>query len=144
VIVLGPVAIGMFIKRWKPSFANNMEKPVKILSAIFLALIVIAITIKERETLVLHFGEMGWPVLAFNLLSIAVGYYIPLLLRVEKKQAIAIGMEIGIHNGTLAIFIALSVINNATMSVPPALYSILMFFTAAAFGAMVKKTASVG
>jgi BASS family bile acid:Na+ symporter len=43
-------------------------------------------------------------------------------------------MEIGIHNGTLAIYIALNVMQDATMSIPAAVYSLLMFFTAAAFG----------
>jgi BASS family bile acid:Na+ symporter len=52
------------------------------------------------------------------------------------RQSIAIGMEIGIHNGTLAIALALSpmLLNNATMSIPAAIYSIIMFFTAGAFG----------
>lgn len=48
-------------------------------------------------------------------------------------------MEIDIHNGTLAIFVALAVLGNATMSVPPAIYSIIMFFTAAAFEYLVNR-----
>ena len=35
-IVLGPVAIGMLIKRQMPGFAARMDKPVKILSGLFL------------------------------------------------------------------------------------------------------------
>ncbi len=54
-------------------------------------------------------------------------------MRLPKKQAIAIAMEIGIHNGTLAIFIALNVLQNPTISVPAAVYSLLMFITAAMF-----------
>jgi BASS family bile acid:Na+ symporter len=54
-------------------------------------------------------------------------------LQLPKRQAIAIAMEIGIHNGTLAIFIALNVLQNPTISVPAAVYSLLMFFTAALF-----------
>jgi BASS family bile acid:Na+ symporter len=46
-------------------------------------------------------------------------------------------MEIGIHNGTLAIFIALTVLGNGVMSIPPVIYSLIMFFTAAVFGYMV-------
>ena len=34
---------------------------------------------------------------------------------------------------TLAIFIALNVLNNPAMSIPAAVYSLIMFFTAAAF-----------
>jgi BASS family bile acid:Na+ symporter len=63
----------------------------------------------------------------------AVGYGLPRLLNLPRSQAIAISMEIGIHNGTLAIFIALTVLQNATMSVPAAVYSIIMFVTAGAF-----------
>ncbi len=79
---------------------------------------------------------VGLAALAFNLLSLAVGYWVPRLLRLPKAQAVAIGMEIGIHNGTLAIALALSpsLLNNSTMAIPPAIYGVLMFFTAAAFG----------
>ena len=60
-------------------------------------------------------------------------------LRVPERQAIAIGMEIGIHNGTLAIAIATTVLGRDAMALPPAIYSIVMFFTAAAFGALVQR-----
>ncbi|MNE56119.1 hypothetical protein D3C80_1510070 [compost metagenome] len=79
---------------------------------------------------------VGLAALLFNLLSLSVGYWVPRLLNIPKRQAIAIGMEIGIHNGTLAIALALSpsLLNNPTMAVPAALYSLIMFFTAAGFG----------
>ena len=136
-IVLLPVTIGMLIKNKAPLFAGKMDKPVKIISAILLAIIIVSVTLREKQMLIDHFSQLGLPVLLFNILSLAAGFYLPLLFKIEKKQAVAIGMEIGIHNGTLAIFIALNVINNSTMSIPPALYSLLMFFTAAAFGFLV-------
>jgi BASS family bile acid:Na+ symporter len=139
VIVLVPVTIGMILRSKAPRFAGWMDKPVKILSALFLALVITLITISERHTLVKFFGQLGPPVLAFNVLSMLVGYYLPRLSRVEKRQAIAIGMEIGLHNGTLAIYIALNVIRNPTMALPPGAYGLLMFFTAAIFGYMVNR-----
>ncbi len=137
VIVLLPVSLGMLIKSKLPAFAAKMEKPVKIISALLLILIIVSVTVREKQMLMDHFAQMGTPVLLFNILSLVVGFYVPLLFKVDKKQAIAIGMEIGIHNGTLAIYIALNVLNNSTMSIPPAIYSLLMFFTAAAFGFLV-------
>ena len=83
---------------------------------------------------------VGLAALAFNLASMAVGYFVPRMLGVAERQAIAIGMEIGIHNGTLAIAIAgPTVLNNSTMAIPPAIYSLIMFFTAAAFGWFVSR-----
>lgn len=136
-IVLVPVTLGMLVKSKWPSFAARMDKPVKILSALVLLILIVSVTIREKQVLIDYSGSLGLPILLFNVLSMAAGYFIPQFFKVEKKQAVAIGMEIGIHNGTLAIYIALSVLGNSVMSVPPAIYSLLMFFTAAAFGFLV-------
>lgn len=140
-IVLVPVAIGMAVRSKKPSTAAGLEKPVKILSAVFLLLVIAATVAKERAHIVEYFQQVGLAALAFNLVSMAVGYLVPVVVRLPKRQAIAIGMEIGIHNGTLAIAIASTptLLNNTTMAVPPAVYSLIMFFTAAAFGYLVNR-----
>lgn len=137
VIVIIPVSIGMLIRSKFVATALKMDKPVKILSALFLILIIVMAVIKEKQNIVAYFQEVGLAALSFNLVSMLAGYFIPLWLRVGKKQAVAIGMEIGIHNGTLAIYIALTLLGNSTMSIPPAIYSLIMFFTAAAFGFLV-------
>ncbi|MDC0670701.1 bile acid:sodium symporter family protein [Nannocystis radixulma] len=140
-IVLVPVAIGMFVRSKKPAGAASLEKPVKILSAVFLLLVIAATVAKERAHVVEYFQQVGLAALAFNLVSMAVGYLVPLVVRLPKRQAVAIGMEIGIHNGTLAIAIASAptLLNNSAMAVPPAVYSLIMFFTAAAFGYLVNR-----
>ena len=76
---------------------------------------------------------VGFACLAFNLISMGVGYSVPLAVKLGEKQAIAIAMEIGIHNGTLAIFIAFNVLNNGAMAVPAAIYSLIMFITGGLF-----------
>ncbi|MGE6790925.1 bile acid:Na+ symporter, BASS family [Pseudomonas guineae] len=135
-IVLGPVAIGMWIRSRFEGFAARMEKPVKIISALFLLIIILLAVVKDWQTFVDYAPLVGGAALAFNLISLAVGYWVPRLLKLSLRQSIAIGMEIGIHNGTLAIALALSpmLLNNPTMSIPAAIYSIIMFFTAGAFG----------
>ncbi|MGE8496784.1 MAG: bile acid:sodium symporter family protein [Pseudomonas sp.] len=136
VIVLGPVAIGMWLRSRFPGFAARMEKPVKIISALFLLIIILLAVVKDWQTFVDYAPLVGGAALAFNLISLAVGYYVPRLCKLSLRQAVAIGMEIGIHNGTLAIALALSplLLNNSTMAIPAAIYSIIMFFTAALFG----------
>lgn len=140
-IVLVPVSIGMLIRWKKPATAAGLEKPVRLLSAVFLILVIVSAVLKERANLGEYFRQVGLAALAFNLASMAVGFFVPILARVERRQAIAIGMEIGIHNGTLAIAIASSplLLDNSTMAIPPAIYSLIMFFTAAAFGWFVSR-----
>jgi len=141
VIVLGPVAIGMWLRSRFPGFAERMQKPVKIVSALFLLLIILLAVAKDWRTFVDYAPAVGGAALAFNLLSMVVGYCVPRLLKLNLRQAIAIAMEIGIHNGTLAIALALSpaLLNNPTMAIPAAIYSLIMFVTAALFGLWVNR-----
>ena len=136
-IVLVPVSLGMLVKAKSPHTSEKLQKPVKVLSALFLVLIIAAAILKERNNIVAYFQEVGIAALLFNILSMGIGYFLPLLLRIEQRQALSISMEIGIHNGTLAIYIALSVIGNSAMSIPAAIYSLIMFFTAALFGFLI-------
>lgn len=133
-IVLIPVSIGMFMKSKIPQITKIVEKPIKILSAIFLVLIIVAAIVKEKEHIGSYFQQAGLSALTFNVLSLVLGYSVAKLFKINKPQSIAIAMEVGIHNGTLAIYIALSVIGNSVISIPAVIYSIMMFFTAAIFG----------
>lgn len=138
-IVLIPVSIGMLINAKSPSISQKLNKPVKILSAVFLVLIIVAAVMKEKANIADYFQQVGIPALIFNLMSMLMGFYVPQLFKIDKKQSIAIGMEIGIHNGTLAIYIAMNVLANTAMSIPPAIYSLIMFITAAIFGYIINK-----
>jgi BASS family bile acid:Na+ symporter len=139
VMILIPVAIGMLVRNRFPRLAARLDKPVKITSALFLVLVIVLTVLREKSHIAEAFRQVGLAALAFNLLSLATGYWVPRLFRISERQSIAIGMEIGIHNGTLAIFIALSVIGNSDMSIPPVIYSLIMFFTAALFGYWVNR-----
>ena len=143
-LVLIPVAIGMLVRARKPAVADRLDKPVRIISAVFLLLVIASAIVKQRGDLGEYFQQVGLAALAFNLASLLVGFVIPRVFRVETKQAVAIGMEIGIHNGTLAIAIASSpsLLNNPTMAVPAAIYSLIMFVTATLFGIFVARRAA--
>lgn len=133
VIIVLPVVIGMVVRAYAPRLAARVEKPLRLLSVLVLVLLVAGAVVQERDTLVSFFAVVGLACLSFNLISMGVGYATPIALKLPRRQAIAIAMEIGIHNGTLAIFIALNVLGNARISVPAAVYSLLMFATAAVF-----------
>jgi BASS family bile acid:Na+ symporter len=140
-IVLVPVAVGMAIRAARPGLAERLNRPVKIMSITFLVVIVVGTLIAERGIVGDAVRQIGLAALTFNLASMLIGYLVPRAARVEKRQAIAIGMEIGIHNATLAIAIAsgATLLNNPVMALPAAIYSILMFFTAAGFAALVNR-----
>ncbi|MBQ0905540.1 bile acid:sodium symporter family protein [Micromonospora sp. U21] len=140
-IVLVPVAIGMLIRARVPRIAERLNRPVRILSVVVLVAVIAGAVLGERENIADYFVSVGLAVLAFNLLSLAIGYGVPRLAGVDRSAATAAGFEIGIHNSTLAITIALSpaLLDSTQMAIPGAVYGIVMFFTAAAFGYLVTR-----
>ncbi|BDT92240.1 transporter [Nocardia sputorum] len=130
-IVLVPVAIGMVVHRRFAEWSRRMRGAVKILSVVVLALVVAAGVGSNLDTLSEHIGELSAICLSFAVISLAVGYFVPRVLRVEADQAIASAMEIGVHNAALAIAVAASVLDNETMAVPGAVYGVLMNIPAA-------------
>lgn len=129
VIVLIPVGLGMFLKNKFPKFADKMEKPVRIASAIVLGLVIVGIILKERANMSNYFEQAGIVALSLNVASMAVGFLSARILNISKKQAISISIESGIQNGTMAIMIATTLLSNTAFAIAPAIYSILMFFT---------------
>ncbi|WP_411823899.1 bile acid:sodium symporter family protein [Leptospira sp. 'Mane'] len=138
-IVLVPVLFGMLGKKYFPKFAGKMDKPVRIFSFLFLLLIIAGALLNEKHRILYSLSQVGIPVLLFNILSLAIGYILPLLAKVKYKEAIAISMEVGIHNGTLAVYVALSLLNSYNFALPAAVYSIFMFITAAIFSLILIK-----
>jgi BASS family bile acid:Na+ symporter len=132
-IIVVPVVLGMALRAGLPRLAAALERPIRVFAVLVLAGVILAAIVAEWERLPAFIAAVGAVCLVFNLLSMAIGYGLPRVLALPRGQAIAISMEIGIHNGTLAIFIALNVLQDAAMSVPAAVYSIIMFATAGVF-----------
>ncbi|WP_332644991.1 bile acid:sodium symporter family protein [Aeromicrobium sp.] len=142
VIVLAPVVLGMLVRSRKPEFAERMEKPVRIGSAVILAVLVIGILLDQKDNLGDYLADAGIATALFCAISLVVGYYVPKAFGIIEKRAIASSMEIGVHNGTLAIFIAVEVLDSTEISIPAAVYSIIMFAFAAVWGSFVSRKVS--
>jgi bile acid:Na+ symporter, BASS family len=130
-IVLVPVAIGMWVRRKYETWALKMQRAVRIASVVVLVLVILAAIASAFQQLVDNIGTLGPVALLLSILSLLIGYYVPKAFKVGEKESIASAMEIGIHNATIAITLALTVLNDETMAVPPAVYGVLMYLPAA-------------
>lgn len=138
-IVLLPVLIGMLIRRWRPAFAQRMDKPVRIGSAVILAVVIVGAVISNLDLLRDNFASLAGITSLFCILSLTIGYLVPRMFKVTEGESIATAFEVGIHNATLAIVVAQSVLLSTQMSLPAAIYGVLMFFIAAGFGFLIKR-----
>lgn len=138
-IVLVPVVLGMTVRAIRPGFADAMDKPVRIASVLILVLVIAGAVASSFDLLASNFLLLGGITTAFCVLSLSVGYIVPRLMKIAKPQAVASAFEVGIHNATLAIVIAQGVLGRPDMSLPAAIYGVLMFPIAALFGLWVAK-----
>jgi len=138
-IVLAPVALGMLVRHFSPRFATAMDKPVRIASVVILTVVILGAVSAQWELLTDNLASIAGVVVTFCVASLGVGFLVPRLLKIDRPQAIASAFEVGLHNATLAIVIAQSVLRNADMSVPAAVYGVLMFPLAAAFGVLITR-----
>lgn len=138
-LILVPVGIGMLVRDRVPDFAAAMDKPVRIGSAVILAVLVLGILVDQRNNVVDYLADVGLATAIFCAMSLTLGYLIPRALGVRDAQAIASSMEIGVHNATLSIFIAVEILDSVEISVPAAVYSIFMFAFAAIWGSFLSR-----
>ena len=140
-IIIIPVGIGMLIRHYAPHFTEKLNKPLRIFAVSFLILIIIGAITKERHQILAYLAQVGLATVLFCLCSLLIGYFVPRLLGINSAQARACAFEIGIHNGTLAMTIALTVMASSTVAMPAAVYSIFMYVFAAVFGMLLNKFA---
>lgn len=141
-IAFVPALIGALIRRHRPNLSLRLERPIKTLATLFLVGLVL-VSLVGQWGVVIEWGPVaGTTVLTFNLVSLAVAYWVPRLLNVERRQAIALAMGIGIHNAALVITMALSefMLDNPEMAIAPALYGVLAYLTCGAFVWLLNRT----
>jgi predicted Na+-dependent transporter len=124
-LVLVPIAIGVAIRDRFPELARRLQKPVRIAAITLLVLAIVAAIAGGRTTLWHNFGVLSGAVVAFCAVSLTVGYLAPRLMRLAPRQAVAVSLEVGMHNAVVAMGVALSpqLLDSAEMATPAAIYS---------------------
>lgn len=133
VITILPICIGMLIRHWRESLAIRLEKPLRVFSVCFLLLIVLSLIAKNWQQLPEFLASVGTITVLLNVICMTLGFILAKAFVLEHKQAVSVCLEVGLQNGTSALMIALTILENSTMSIGPTIYSLLMFFSGGLF-----------
>lgn len=126
-ITVVPVSIGMVIRNFFPAFAQKMDKPTRIFSIVIFVAIVIGIIAANIDLLQQYLFEFGGVSLLLNIVTMGLGFLSAKLFDLNLRQRISIAIESGIQNSTLAIVIATNIIGQNDLSLPAAIYGLMMF-----------------
>ena len=101
----------------------------EIFSTVIFILIVVSIIATNTDVIRVHFIEFAGISLLLNILTMGIGFFSAKFFNLNLPQRISIAIESGVQNGTLAIVIATSILQQSDMSTPAAIYSLNMFLT---------------
>ncbi|MBV9889490.1 MAG: bile acid:sodium symporter family protein, partial [Rhizobacter sp.] len=137
-VLVIPVAIGMVVRAYAPGLARRLDRPMGLLSIGVLIAFSAAAILSEWGALTHAFTQVGSTAIVFNLLSLFVGYGSAHLLKLGERDAISLAFQLGVRSAILAIFIAMTALNDTQLALPAAVYSITMVPFGLAFGAWVR------
>ena len=141
-IVAVPVLIGLVIRRFAESFALRFEPAARKVSAVLFVLVLAGAIYDQRANIVPYFAQAGLVTLVLNLVMMAIAYLLARMFATGPTQRIAIAIECGLQNGTLAIAVAVLLFGGGLATVPAATYSLIMFATALIYIAVLRRGAA--
>ena len=144
VIIIIPLFTGTLLNHIAPAITNKLKNPLKIFNLILLCL-VFGIKIFANKSSggsgisYENLTELLPICLTIHFFSMISSYFIAKLCVSNEFKAITIGIEVGLQNTTLALFIASVILNNDTISKPALVFAMFTFFTSLIFAFITKK-----
>jgi BASS family bile acid:Na+ symporter len=130
-ITVVPLSIGMAVRARAPGWAQANEGRAKVVAFIAFVAVIVAATATEFETVRDNFADLALATLTLNLLAMTCSFAIARAARLDLPQCTAVALELGVHNGTVAI--AVGTLINDELAVPAIVYGVFMYVTAGLF-----------
>lgn len=136
-ITLLPAAAGFAVRALRPELAARIKAPLKLAATLVLFTSFGFIIADQVPVLRANLGALFWITLAINLITLVVVLASVRLMRFNRREGVAIGIEHLMRQEGTAIFIAVSIVGNNEMSLPMimntpvALVVVLVFVSAA-------------
>lgn len=141
-ITLLPAYIGTRIRKWKPLLADGVERYLKVVLPLLLALIYIGVVFIDREgesATMNDFFTIFPYALALHIAAMGTGLLVSRLSGIKARDRMTIAIEVGLQNSALAIFVSATLLKSHSMALVPVVYGAFTFFTTLLFGWIVKK-----
>lgn len=140
--VILPALCGLLIRRYIPSIANALERPLKWILPLML-LIVFSIKIflgggdgnaNSCGALSMNEALILMPfVIGLNILGMYGGFFIAKINHLEKPSQLTVAIETGLQNTAMALSVATTLPHSCEIEKPALVYAMLTFFTAVVF-----------
>ena len=128
-ITLLPLSLGLWLSE-KRTLSEAWRRISHRAATLVFVLIVLFTFIDQWTAIRAHFADIGLASLLLNLVTMATGAVLGMLLTLPAASRVALAMECGIQNSALGITLAVSVLAMPMLAVPSVVYALLMNLTA--------------
>ncbi len=142
-IVLVPIIVGMAYRKWQTHRAVRLQQRLRFVSIFLLAVLFLIKLFAPAESggselTLLDLRTILPASVLINVLALASGRVFGRLFGFGRNVQLTLGVEAGIQNTSLAFMIASTLLGNEEMLKPALVYAMFTFFTAVAYGALLK------
>lgn len=130
VISILPVIIGMLVRARFSKFARRAESTFRVLSTVFMLLLIAIISYQERDMMMVAFPSVFLYAMGLNFGATCIGLLLAKASKLSAKDGVTLGIEIGTQNATLAILIAVTFIQEPAFAIAGGVYGVIMYLGA--------------
>lgn len=143
-ITVMPAASGFAIRAWRPAFALWIKPHIKLAATIVLFTSFGFILVDQLPVLRVNFAALFGITVAINLVTLAVVMASVRLMKFQRREAVAIGIEHLTRQEGTAIFIAVTIVGNNEISLPMIMNTPVALLVVLAFVSAARRLAPVG
>ncbi|HMJ93311.1 MAG TPA: bile acid:sodium symporter family protein [Allosphingosinicella sp.] len=125
-----PIAVGMILRHFAPGFAARLARWLRPTAMIVLIVVIGFSVVISLDMVLDNLVRGGPPIWALNVLATLTGLAIGRLIGANVRDSMTLGIEVGVHNVTLAIFLTLSVLDSLPLAVMQNIYGVVMLINA--------------
>lgn len=125
-ITVLPIAVGMLVYRFAPDFAAKLARwlrPVALVVLIGVIGFAVAVSFDMVLQNLVGAGPALW---TLNAVATVAGMLIGRAVGASARDAMTLGIEVGVQNATLAIFLTLTVLGSLPLAVSQNIYGVVM------------------
>ena len=128
-----PVITGMALRALAPSLTAWLEPALRRLTVVLLAVIMAGALALEYEFFSRNLLVAGPIALLLCAGMILIGWALSRAAGLGRPQAFSVAIEVGLQNGALGAFVALTILREPKFAVVPSIYTVVMLLVGAAF-----------
>jgi len=130
VITLIPLFIGLIVRHKFTVLALKYEIFFRRFSVFFMSAMIVGVMIQEKDLIVSAYSQMTLAALLLSLSAVAIGLLLGKTCRFNDRDSLTLSIEVGLQNASMAILIAVNLIEIPAYATSAAVYGLIMYIVA--------------